>query len=307
MFSIDKLKGAVATIITPFTQDGGIDEAELRKEIRYLISTEIKGLFPLASTGEYPFMSMAVKEEVIRITAEENKGVKTLICGACGENLTNAMACVALAHKYGYDAVVACPPYYYPQSQPEVYAFYTRLAANAYGMKIIMYNVPFFTSEVSLDTIAKLVDNKNIVGIKDSSGNMKRIRHTVDLKGDREDFIVYSGTDDCLLPALVAGCEGSMTAMGCLLPEAIAEIYKSFYEGDIAKAMEVQKSILPILRQADSLAFPLGYKLIAKLRGMDIGYIHQLCDPAAVAKVEETEKALLEKLLILYHCADAKM
>lgn len=307
MLMNNKLKGAIATVITPFTRDGGIHEAELRKEIRYLISTEIQGLFPLASTGEYPFMSLDVKEQVIRITAEENKGVKTLICGACGENLTNALACVALAHKYGYDAVVACPPYYYPQSQQEVYEFYTRLAANEYGMKVIMYNVPFFTSEVSLDTVAKLVDIKNIVGIKDSSGNMKRIRHTVDLKGDREDFIVYSGTDDCLLPALVAGCEGSMTALGCLLPEAIAALYQSFAKGDLAKAMEVQKSILPILRQADSLAFPLGYKLIAKLRGMDIGFIHQLCDPAAVAEVERNEKALLDNLLTIYHCADAEM
>lgn len=307
MCTIDKLKGAVATVITPFTEDGGISEAELRKEIRYLVSTKIRGLFPLASTGEYPFMSMAVKEQVIRITAEENHGVKTLICGACGENLTNAMALVALAHKYGYDAVVACPPYYYPQSQPEIYEFYTRLANNPYGMKVILYNVPFFTSEVSLDTVAKLVNNKNIVGIKDSSGNMKRIRHTVDLKGDRKDFIVYSGTDDCLLPALVAGCEGSMTAMGCLLPEAIAEIYENFENGNLARAMEVQKSILPILRQADSLSFPLGYKLIAKLRGMDIGFVHQLCDPAAVAEVEKNEKTMLDGLLQMYHCADAEM
>lgn len=308
MFDINKIKGSFATIITPFTEgNNGIDEAELKKEIEFLCSTDISGLFPLASTSEYPFMSYETKKQYLKAVSEANNGRKAMLAGCCGVNYTESLQLLALAKEYGYDAAVICPPYYFQQSPDEEYRYYTKLADNPYGVKIIMYNIPCFTSEIPVETVAELMKNPNIVGIKDSSGNMRRIRNMADLKGDRKDFVIYCGNDDIILPALVAGAEGSLTGMGCLLPEVISTIFKGYWSGDMETAQKAQACFLSLCRVADGIPFPAGYKIMAELRGMNAGYIHQFCDPEKAAKVRTDEKPLLDKILADYNCADAVM
>jgi len=106
--------------------------------------------------------------------------------------------------------------------------------------------------------------------MKDSSAVMKRIAHLCEIVSQRRpDFAVYTGTDDCLFPALCAGCFGSMTALAATMPAQIRAIYNAFDNRDIDTAMKINQSILPIIRQCDSLTFPIGYKLLAKAKGLE--------------------------------------
>ncbi|MBR2432468.1 MAG: dihydrodipicolinate synthase family protein, partial [Clostridia bacterium] len=111
-------------------------------------------------------------------------------------------------------------------------------------------------------------EHKNIIGIKDSSANMKRLMHMAEYT-DGKDISIMTGTDDILLSALVGGCAGSLTAFAAIYPREIVELYSAVKEGNIEKAKKIQYSLMPKLREADSYTFPRGYK---KLMGEAVGF-----------------------------------
>jgi len=260
MQHLDTLKGPVAVTVTPVTKEYKPDYEELQRQTDWLCNSGITGLFPCSSTGEFVKLQPEEKIKVLKAVAQQNQGRKKLIAGACGASAEEVLRYTEAAKEYGYDACVVCPPYYYPQNQADILHFYQKLAQNAGGMAIMMYHVPFFTTGLALDTIQQLMQEGQIVGIKDSSANMKQIAHTNQIKPDG--FLVYTGTDDCLLPALTAGCDGSMTALAGILPEWITAVYQSWERRNFENAYRIQRSVLPLLRLADSLPFPAGYKLL---------------------------------------------
>lgn len=293
MRQTEALRGPIAVTVTPMTAFGEPNYEALRKQTDWLCGKEITGLFPCSSTGEFIKFRAEEQRRILRTVASVNARRKRLIAGACGACLRDVLQSIGAAAEYGYDACVVCPPYYYPQTQADIIRFYTRVASEAREMKMILYNVPFFTTGLTLDTVRSLMDVENIVGIKDSSANMKQIAHTNQVKPER--FLVYSGTDDCLLPALAAGCDGSMTALAGSMPEWIAMLYQRFREGNIAEAMRLQHSALPLLRAADSLPFPFGYKLLAEARGLEIGPLP--LENERISAVRARIQAEVQKLL----------
>lgn len=306
MFDYQRMKGSFATLLTPFLAGNEVDFEELRKETEFLCSSAITGLFPLATFSEFPFLQLETKREYLRLVAAVNAGRKVLLAGCCGVNETETLALMAMAAEYGYDAAVVCPPYYYTYNGDELVRYYNRVAANPYGMKVILYNIPCFTSEVPVPTVERLLDNPNIIGIKDSSGNVRRMANVVDLKRRRgREFIVYCGSDDILLPALIAGCEGSLSGMSCLLPETVTALYRHVYAGNWQEAQRVQMDFVDVVEKAETVSFPVGYKLIAKLRGMNLGVQHQLPDEAAVERLRTWMAPRVEALLQTYGGKDA--
>lgn len=260
---------SVAVTVTPFIKENKPDLEEIALQTAKFGESGIDAIFPCASTGEYVKMSAEDKCDILKTVAVNNKGKKALVAGACAASASEAKIYIETAKKYNYDACVVCPPYYFPQSQSDIFEFYKEISDFAEGMPIIAYHVPFFTSGIELDTFRRLLELPEITGIKDSSANMKRIAHCCDTAATaRPDFGVYTGTDDCLLPALCAGCKGSMTALAAAMPTEISAVYKAFDAGDLRRAMEIQRSLLRVIREADSLTFPIGYKLLAKANGL---------------------------------------
>lgn len=304
-----KLRGCYATIVTPFLQGNEIDEPELKKEIDFLCETNITGLFPLASTSEFPFLSYESKRQYLRAVAQANRGRKAMLAGCCGVNDTETMSLLELAAQYGYDAAVVCPPYYFSQSADALYRYYMAIAQNPYNVKIILYNIPAFTAEIPVELVARLMRNPNIIGIKDSSGNMRRISNIADYRRihNRPDFLIYLGNDDILLPGITAGSDGSLSAICCVLPEVVAHLYESYDRGDMEGAQTAQRSIVELTRLAESLPFPAGYKMIAKARGMNVGVEHTFCDPAAAETVNNRIKEIVERITEAYNCQGAVM
>ena len=301
-FDINKLKGPFATLVTPFKEGNEIDEDALYKEADALCGTGITGIFPLATTGEFPFMSLETKRRCLEVCAKANGGRKAMIAGTCGVNYTESMELIKYASELGYDAAIACSPYYYTQSADELIKYYTALAANPYGMKILMYNIPFYTSEIPMPVVREMINNLNIIGIKDSSGNMRRMRQSVHYKDEagRDDFIVYCGSDDIILAALAAGCEGSLSAMSVCTPELVVKIYENFKEGNMAKAQEYQDSFIDLCLLAGTMPFPAGYKYMTELRGLEHRFIHQFCDEEKGREVKAKQGKILDALCEKY-------
>lgn len=302
MIETSKLKGSYATIFTPFIDADTIDEPELRKEIEFLCSTGITGLFPLASTSEFPYLSCAAKEQYLSAVAQTNRGRKLLLAGCCGVNYGESMRLLSFAGKYGYDAAIICPPYYFTHTGDELYRYYKKLADNPYGVKLIMYNIPAFTSEIPVSVAARLMTEPNIIGIKDSSGNMRRISALANQRelSGHADFLIFCGNDDIVLPAMVAGADGCVSAMTCLAPEVVTMLLCAYNSGNMPLASDIQSSYVELVRLAETLPFPAGYKLIAKARGMNTGYEHTLCEPEALDEARAKIRGVLESVLRSY-------
>lgn len=259
----------VAVTVTPFDSDENPLIDEIKKQTEQICLSEADAILPIASTGDYVKLDLDERLQVFAAVAEANRGRKKLIASACDTSATRVLKTINAVKKMGYDACLVCPPYYYPLTQDAVYDFFKTVCEGAGDFAVIGYHVPFFTTGIEIPTFEKLLDFPNFVGMKDSSAVMKRISHLCEIvKAKRPDFAMFTGTDDCLFPALCAGCFGSMTALGAIMPTQIRAIYDAFDAQDIKTAMKINHSILPIIRQCDSLTFPIGYKLLAKAKGL---------------------------------------
>ena len=285
----------VAVMTTPLNDRLQPDLAAVERMAERLCHSPAEALFPCASTGEFVHFSPEANQALMRRTAEVARGRRRLYAGICAPDLRQSVAYLEYAKKLGADACVACPPYYYPLPQRQVTAYYRQLCRAAEGMPIIAYHAPFFTTGIEADSLRELLETTPLRGIKDSSANLKRIGHLLNL-AQNHDFTVYTGTDDCLLGALAMGCGGSMTALGSSVPERVGAIYRAWERGDLSEARRLQQQLMPLLALADSLVFPLGYKLIAELAlGMPGGYYLQTHDPREVETVREAMRTLMEK------------
>lgn len=282
----------VAVTVTPFDDQEKVIVEEVKRQTEEICNSSADAILPVASTGDYVKLDLGERLEVFSAVAETNRGRKKLIASACDTSAARVLKTINAVKKMGYDACLVCPPYYYPLSQDAVYDFFKTVCEGAEDFPVIAYHVPFFTTGIEIPTFEKLLEIPNFVGMKDSSAVMKRIAHICEIAlKKRPDFAVFTGTDDCLFPALCAGCFGSMTALAATMPEQIRGIYDAFDSHDMERAMEINRSILPIIRQADSLTFPAGYKLLAKARGLNT---YEGANPEQSRVLAEIKKMLKE-------------
>ncbi len=263
------IKGTYAVLMTPFV-GGRVNYGAFERQVQRLSGTGVSGYVVNGSTAEFVHMSDEEKKRVVEIVARNRDKDKKIIVSGCRANLVDTLDICRHAKFTGADAMLVCPPYYFKYTREEIKDFCQKLADNS-PLPIILYNIPFFTQELGLGAIYDLMDHPNIIGIKDSSGNMKRIMHLIDKAKDKS-FSVMTGTDDMLLPAFVGGCTGSMTALATIYPEKISGIYNMVQSGDIEGARAIQHSIMEDLRTADSKTFPFGYKkLMEDVSGITFG------------------------------------
>ena len=263
------LTGPLAVLMTPFKRDA-VDMEAYRAQVERLLDTDIAGFVTNGTTAEFVNLSLEEQMAISALVAKIKPKDKKLIVSACTANAADTLRLARHAKDIGADAVLVCPPYYlkHPKSEREEYF---KTVADASPLPVVLYNIPFFTEELELDVIYRLFKHKNVIGIKDSSANMKRLMHLVEA-AEGTPTSVLTGTDDILFPALIGGCVGSMTAFAATFPDEVCEIYSAVDSGDLARAREVQLSLIPRLREADSLTFPRGYKnMIESASGIRFG------------------------------------
>ena len=262
------IKGPFAVLMTPFV-DGKLDQVSFVKQVKRVNGTGVSGFVTNGSTAEFVQLSLEEQMLVTELVAKNKDYDKKLIVSACTGNAVDTLTLAKHAKSVGADAILVCPPYYFKYTQKEREEYFITVADKS-PVPVILYNIPFFTQELELDVIYRLFNHKNIIGIKDSSANMKRIMHLIDVSG--KDKSIMTGTDDILTSALFAGCDGSLTALACIFPDKVADLYRHFANGEIDKARDIQTQFMSVTRKADSKTFPFGYKeLMSVVSGIPMG------------------------------------
>lgn len=277
-----------AAILTLYDQNCRVDEEATRRYIRFLLEHGVKGFFPCGTSGEYMNLTMEENLKLLRIVLEENNGKKPVIPCASTTSVFNTLQLLEEVKKLGVDTVSICPPYYTPLRQSDVLNYYQNILDNT-DMKLYLYNIPAFTNPIAFETFEALLLNKRVVGIKDSSGNMKMIsRYVASMKGVRDDFKIMTGTDEVILSALSGGCYGSVSALSGIVPEAHNLLFAA-YRPRPDLAVELQTKITRLANECEKFVFPVGYKIALEARGFEMPAFRQ--NVVESVNKEEYEKA----------------
>ncbi len=276
-----KPKGVYPAMVTPFDNEGKINEEQLRKYVSWLIEKGISGLFPLGSVGEFVHMSFDEKVKLMEIVVDEAAGRVPVVPGTAESCAAKCIELTKAAKEIGCHSVVVAPPYYYPASQEIIEEHYTQLAKALPDFPIVLYNIPLFAQPISYDVIKRLSRMDNIVGMKDSSGSMVDLLHFMDkIKIAGEDLNILIGREEMFLTGLMAGAKGTMSATVGIVPEIMVGIYEAWQKKEYEKAQELQMSVLNLIRAMFVLPFPIGFKAALDVRGFDMGKPKQPLSPA---------------------------
>lgn len=292
-----KPEGVYAVLLTPFTDEGKVNEKELRRILDFLVASGIHGIFPLGSAGESIHLSRDEKVRTMEIVVDQNQGRVKITPGVGSTHPEESIYLANRAKELGCDGVVVAPPYYFPLSQ-EMIEKYFETIAEAVDIPITLYNIPLFSQPIDYDVVKRLSRRKNIVGMKESSGSMVDFLHFLDkIRIIGEEFHILTGREETLLPCLIMGAKGCMVGSACVLPEIMLGIYHAWRQRDIEEARDLQFSILLLVRAIFSLPFPLGFKVALEMRGFSMGPPKQPLSDAERFHYK-TVKSRIEKIMV---------
>ncbi len=238
-----KIKGIIAAMQTAMHEDGSINEGELRRQINRQIGAGVDGVFCMGTNGEFFVLSAQEKIRIMEIFVEEVKGRVPVYAGTGCIGTQETVDLSRKAGEIGVDVLSVITPYFAAISQEELYRHYAAVA-EAVNLPVVMYNIPSRTG-VSLapKTVSRLAkDFPNMVGVKDSSGDIGNIRQYI-RETQGLDFAVLCGHDPLILETLIAGGRGGITAIANILPTVLVDIYQNYLKGDMERAREAQNAI----------------------------------------------------------------
>lgn len=238
-----QFKGSITALVTPF-KDGAVDEKALRAHVNWQIENGTHGLVPVGTTGESPTLSHEEHNRVIEICVEEAKGRVPVIAGAGSNSTAEAVGFSKHAEKVGADAVLIVTPYYNKPTQEGLYHHFKAIN-DAIGIPIIIYNIPGRSViDMSVATMARLYELKNIVGVKDATANIARVSLQRQAMGP--DFVQLSGEDATALGFMAHGGHGCISVTANVAPALCAEMQTACLRGDYAAALKVQDRLMPL-------------------------------------------------------------
>jgi 4-hydroxy-tetrahydrodipicolinate synthase len=283
------IKGIFTPNLTPFLDDGRINEGELRRMVNWLIEKGVSGLYPNGSTGEFIRLSFEERKRVIKIVTEENRGRLPILAGAAETNLTMILEACRTYADLGCVAVSITGPYYYKVSQESIEHFFRELAKRS-PIDIVLYNIPQYSNEISVPVLTRLaLDCPRIVGVKDSSRDFPRFLSTLNaIKPQRPEFACLIGCEEILFPSLLMGADGGTIASSGVVPEAIMKLYHEFQSGHLEEAKRIQFMLLDLIEaMLSGVNFPDGFRAGMTLRGFALGSSRQLLSPKEQVGLED--------------------
>jgi len=259
-------KGSIVAIVTPF-KNGKIDEKKFRDLIEFHIKNGTSGIVPCGTTGESATLSFEEHDRVIEITVEQVKKRIPVIAGTGSNSTEEAIMLTKYAVKVGADASLQVSPYYNRPTQKGLYEHFKEIAG-AVDIPIILYNIASRTGvNIEPETVAKLAsDCKNIVGIKEASGNLDQMSRIKQLCGKNFDLI--SGDDSLTLPILSIGGTGIISVVANIVPGDVANLVSEFEKGNLKKAQELHYKLSPLIKAMFIETNPIPVKTAMGLLGM---------------------------------------
>jgi len=239
----ERIKGSIPALITPM-KDGKVDEAAFRALVQWQIAEGSAGLVPTGTTGESPTLSHEEHMRVVEICVEEAAGRVPVIAGAGSNSTDEAIALTRHAKEVGCDAVLSVTGYYNKPSQEGQYRHFMAIA-EAVDIPILLYNIPGRAIvEISVETMARLAKNRNIIGVKDATANLMRPSRERGAIG--KDWLLISGEDGTALGYNAHGGHGCISVTANVAPRLCAEFQAASLAGDFAKAREYQDRLMPL-------------------------------------------------------------
>jgi 4-hydroxy-tetrahydrodipicolinate synthase len=236
-------RGSYTALVTPF-KDGALDEAGFRALVSWQMAEGSNGLVPVGTTGESPTLSHEEHYKVVEWCIDEAKGRVPVIAGAGSNSTKEAVALAKHAEKAGADAVLVVTPYYNKPTQEGMYQHF-KAVNDAIGIPILIYNIPpRSVVDMSVETMTRLFELKNIAGVKDATANLARVSQQRHAMGP--DFIQMSGEDMTALAYMAAGGHGCISVTANVAPKLCAELMSLVLKGDYAGALKVQDRLTPL-------------------------------------------------------------
>lgn len=287
-----KLKGIFPPMITPFKENGELDCEAFVHNVKMWEQTGMEGLLVLGSNSETPFLREEEKLKLIELTVEHG-GDKVVMCGTGMETAEDTIDLTNKAARIGADCALILTPCFYDAAMktPALVEYYTTIADHA-DIPVLIYNVPKFTHvNVGADLVARLAKHKNIIGMKDSSGDMPQFA-TFKRVTAGEEFSIFVGTASALYPALALGAAGGILALANCNPGECVEVYEKYLRGDMEGALETYQRIFPINTAVTAAYGISGLKYACTLQGYQGGYVRK-----PLMELTEDAKQSIETIL----------
>ena len=288
---MDKIKGTGVALVTPFNNDKSVDYKGLENLLNHVINGGVDFLVLMGTTGESTTLSKTERIEVVDFCKKINNGRLPIVLGIGGNNTMQVVADIQTANLENVDAILSVSPAYNKPSQEGIYQHYKMISESS-PLPIIVYNVPGRTSSnISAATTVRLAtDFKNIVGVKEASGDMDQIMKI--LKNKPADFVVLSGDDGLTLPMIHMGAEGVISVIGQSHPKDFSDMVSFGLSGNKKLANQIHYKLYDFYRPLYAEGNPVGVKACLEMLGVCKAVVR-----LPLVEASNTIKNELEKLL----------
>lgn len=286
-----QIRGIIPPVATPMLANEDLDLPRLKWFLDHQIANGVHGIFVLGTNSEFYALDDGEKQQVIATAVEHVRGRVPVYAGTGAESTREAVRLTKMAEKEGADGVSVITPYFVLPNQQEIYDHYRRIA-EATKLPVVLYNNPATCGGVKIDpeTVGRLAEIPNILGIKDSSGDLT---NTIEyLRVVPERFSVLMGRDTLIYSAMVLGARGAVPATGNIAPRLLADIYDFFIRGDLAGSLAAQRKLHPVRMALTLGTAPGGVKAALDCLGMSIGPSRSPVAPLPADKVQKMKAAL---------------
>ncbi|MBF0267222.1 MAG: 4-hydroxy-tetrahydrodipicolinate synthase [Alphaproteobacteria bacterium] len=237
-------KGPIPALVTPFTPDGRVDEKAFQALAAWAISEGVGGIVPCGTTGESPTLSNDEHHRVVELAVEAAAGKVPVIAGTGSNSTAEAIELTRHAKKAGASAALVVTPYYNKPTQEGLYLHYKAIN-DAVEIPIIIYNIPGrCVIDMTVETMARLSQLPNIVGVKDATNDLGRVLKTK--RACKAGFCLLSGEDGTQLPFLAQGGAGCISVTANVAPGLLSRMHAAFAKGDVATAMSINEKLMPL-------------------------------------------------------------
>lgn len=260
-----KVKGLWVPVVTPFENDE-LDMISYEKLVNHYINEGVHGLMPLGTTGETPTLSEKEYEEIVSKTMEVVNGRVPVIIGLGGNCTRSVIDKLKVAERHKVQGILSVSPYYNRPDQRGIYEHFKKISEST-DLDIVLYNIPYRTGRnMENETILRLSEEKNIVGVKDASGDFNK---TIELLLNKPDeFSVLSGEDNLFYSSLLLGGDGGVTASAHLKTRDFIKVYDYIQNNDAKAALEIWKEISPMIPLLFKEPNPTPIKYMLKKMGL---------------------------------------
>ncbi|GEM04974.1 4-hydroxy-tetrahydrodipicolinate synthase [Halolactibacillus miurensis] len=261
----------LTAMVTPFNDQDEINYDETKRLIDYLIDNGTEGIVAVGTTGESPTLSHEEKLSFLKFVVEYVNGRVPVIAGTGSNNTKQSIVLTQEAEELGVDGIMLVTPYYNKPSQEGMYQHFKTIAEST-SLPVMLYNIPGRTVvRLELDTVLRLAEVKNIVAIKEATGDLDLISQII--KETPDDFAVYSGDDNLLLPILSLGGTGIVSVASHIVGNEMNDMVQSFKSGEHAQATKIQQEIAPVIKALFSAPNPTAVKYALSKKGLNVGHV----------------------------------